>query len=153
MVEGVVELVAMAGLVGETFLQAGVEFIAPAGELVLVFLWARLRRRGSKCTRNRRGDGGRRAKGGEFGGHASSERPRVIVPQISRCKRGGKIFFKAAPVAVAASGATGALMKPQQWAGKPHSGRLAGISSCGAVRTYGRDLMSRFARDPTSFPG
>lgn len=37
-VEGVVELVAMAGLVGETFLQTGVEFIAPAGELVLVFL-------------------------------------------------------------------------------------------------------------------
>ena len=37
-VERVIELVTMTGLVGETFLQAGVEFIAPAGELVLVLL-------------------------------------------------------------------------------------------------------------------
>ena len=37
-VERVIELVTMTSLVGETFLQAGVEFIAPAGELVLVLL-------------------------------------------------------------------------------------------------------------------
>ena len=88
-IEGIVELVAVAGLVGEAFLQAGFEFVAPTGELVLVFLQAGLRVRG-----RRSGGGGGTGGGGRFG-HASGERGRVIGPPISRCKRGdGKYFFR-----------------------------------------------------------
>lgn len=75
MVEGVVELVALAGLVGEAFLEAGFEFIAPAGELMLVFLEAG---RGAGRIGDRRRSGGGSARGGGGSGHASGERSRVM---------------------------------------------------------------------------
>lgn len=71
MVEGVVELVAVAGLVGEALFEAGFEFVAPAGELVVVLLQAGLRVRG------RRGGGGGAGGGGRLG-HARGERSRVM---------------------------------------------------------------------------
>jgi len=74
-VEGVVKLVALAGLVSETFLEAGFEFVAPAGELMLVLLEAG---RGAGRIGDRRRSGGGSARGGGGGGHASGERSRVM---------------------------------------------------------------------------
>ena len=71
-VEGIVKLVAMAGLVGEAFLEAGFEFVAPAGERVVVFLQTGLR------VRSRREGGGGGTGGGGWFGHARDERSRVM---------------------------------------------------------------------------
>jgi hypothetical protein len=71
-VEGVVELVAVAGLVREALFEAGFEFVAPTGELVVVFLEPGLR------VRSRRRCGGGGTGGGGGFGHARGERSRVM---------------------------------------------------------------------------
>jgi len=86
-IEGVVELVAVAGLMGEAFFEAGFEFVAPAGELVVVFFQP------GRGVRERRGFGGRGTGGGEGGWHARGERSRVMGRGFrSASVEGGNIF-------------------------------------------------------------
>ena len=80
-IEGVVELVAVAGLVGEALLEAGLQFVAPAGELVMVLVGARHGRSGGGSVRG----GGRRR-------HACDERVGLLGRRFHAASA-ERIFF------------------------------------------------------------
>lgn len=86
MIEGIVELVAMPGLVRETLFEAGFEFVAPPGELVVILF--------------RPGHGERRRGGSEGGGldgHERSAKGSVYWPGDFGRQAWREIFLREAP--------------------------------------------------------
>jgi hypothetical protein len=88
-IEGIVELVAVAGLVRETLFKAGFEIFAPPGELVVILF--------------RPGHGERRrggSEGGGLGGHERGAKGSVYWPGDFGRQAWREIFLREAPARV-----------------------------------------------------